>query len=42
MHNEKFHIITVINLVLSTIAWIAALYFFKIEIKQWDVSQVVK
>jgi hypothetical protein len=33
---EKFHTITTLNLVVATIAWLSAMYFFKIEIKHWD------
>jgi hypothetical protein len=38
IRREPFHVITIVNLIVSTIAWIFALYFFTIEIKQWDVS----
>ncbi|RNA32255.1 SID1 transmembrane family member 2 isoform X3, partial [Brachionus plicatilis] len=33
---EQFHVITVLNLIIATIAWIAAMYFYNIEIKQWE------
>ncbi len=37
INREKFHIITIVNLLIATVAWIAALYFFIIEIKHWEV-----
>ncbi|CAF0758581.1 unnamed protein product [Brachionus calyciflorus] len=36
INREQFHFITVINLIVTTIAWIAAMYFYNIEIKQWE------
>ena len=38
INHEKFHIITIANLIVATLAWVAALYFFRYEIKHWDVS----
>ena len=37
IHGERFHAITIINLIIATAAWIGALYFFKIEVKYWEV-----
>lgn len=36
IHKEKFHFITLLNLVIAIVAWIAALYFFQIQIKHWE------
>ena len=36
IRKENFHIITIINLSVATLAWLSAMYFFKIEIKHWD------
>lgn len=33
--------ITIVNLAIATLAWIYALYFFRIEIKQWEVSYYI-
>ena len=33
---ERFHVITILNLIIATIAWAAAMYFYNIEIKQWE------
>lgn len=41
INKEKFHIITIVNLVIATVAWIAALYFFIIEIKQWEQKPAI-
>ena len=38
INGEQFHVITIVNLIISVVSWIAALYFFKIEIKHWEVK----
>lgn len=36
INGERFHLITIVNLLIATLAWIAALYFFMIEVKHWE------
>lgn len=38
IQRERFHMLTIINLIIATAAWIAALYFFTIEVKYWEVG----
>lgn len=41
INGENFHIVTIMNLIVASIAWIFALYFFIIEIKYWEEKPAV-
>jgi hypothetical protein len=36
IHREKFSRTAVLNLLIATVAWIASLYFFGIQVKYWE------